>query len=294
LARPKPVRVTPHCLQSLTPVHLQSDSKVQLALGAASKRLDRLYVFPLSDAWPFLKKNITITSGTQIKLEGITFPFVDCVRHIYDTPALTVGAGVTVGIIDSGVGPHSDLIVAGGLNTVTGETPSDFGANDVHGHGTHVAGIVAARGDAPAGNRGIAPGVTLRSYRVFGKNAEGASNFSIAKAIDAAVADGCDLLNMSLGGGPQDPVVSEAISDARAAGVVVLAANGNDSREPVSFPAAFDMCLAVARAPGSRGSVHEVYDSKRLRSVDLGFCPIKTLGFRRRGLFSSRESTLIS
>ena len=48
------------------------------------------------------------------------------------------------------------------------------------------------------------------------------------------------------------------------------------------------------RAPGSRGSVHEVYDSKRPRSVDLGFCPIKTLGFRRRGLFGSRQSTLIS
>ena len=53
-------------------------------------------------------------------------------------------------------------------------------------------------------------------------------------------------------------------------------------------------CFQEWRAPGSRGSVHEVYDSKRPRSVDLGFCPIKTLGFRRRGLFGSRQSTLIS
>jgi subtilisin len=225
----------------------------QLAFGAASKRLERLYVLPVSGFWPFLKKNITIATGSQVRVEPITFPFVDCVRHFYDSPALTVGAGVTVGVVDSGVGPHPDLVVAGGLNTVTGENTTDFGSNGPAGHGTHVAGIIAAHGQASTGMRGVAPGVTLRSYRVFGKNAEGASNFSIAKAIDAAAADGCDLINMSLGGGPQDPLTSEAISDARAAGVVVLAANGNDDRQPVSFPAAFDLCLAVS-AMGRKGT----------------------------------------
>jgi subtilisin len=230
-----------------------SQGKVQLALGAASKSLDRLYVFPLSGAWPFLKKNITISTGSQVKIDPITFPFVDCVRHFYGSPALTVGEGVTVGVVDSGVGPHPDLIVAGGLNTVTGENPADFGNNGPEGHGTHVAGIIAARGETSTGMRGVAPGATLRSYRVFGKNSDGASNFAIAKAIDAAVAEGCDLINMSLGGGPEDPLTSEAISDARAAGVVVLAANGNDDREPVSFPAAFDLCLAVS-AMGRKGT----------------------------------------
>jgi subtilisin family serine protease len=225
----------------------------QLALGAASKRLDRLYVLPVSGSWPFMKKNITIASGTQVKVEPITFPFVDSVRHFYDTPGLAVGAGVTIGVVDSGAGPHPDLVVAGGLNTVTGENPTDFGNNGGEGHGTHVSGIIAARGEAPTGMRGIAPGVQLRSYRVFGQNAKGASNFSIAKAIDAAVAEGCDLINMSLGGGPDDPLTNEAISDARAAGVVVLAANGNDDRQPVSFPAAFDLCLAVS-AMGRKGT----------------------------------------
>jgi subtilisin len=230
-----------------------AQGRVQLALGAASKRLDRLYVFPVSGCWPFLRKNVTITTGSQVRMEPITFPFVDCVRHFYDTPALHVGTGVTVGVVDSGVGPHPDLLVAGGLNTVTGENPTAFGSNGPDGHGTHVAGIIAARGGAPTGMTGVTPGATLRSYRVFGKNAETASNFSIAKAIDAAVADGCDLINMSLGGGPQDPLTSEAIAEARAAGVVVLAANGNDGREPVSFPAAFDLCLAVS-AMGRKGT----------------------------------------
>jgi subtilisin len=233
-----------------------AQGKAQLSLGTASKRLDRLYVFPLSGSWPFLKKNITVATGAQVKVEPIAFPFVDCVRFFYDTPALTVGAGVTVGVIDSGAGPHPDLVVAGGLNTVTGENPTDFGNNGAEGHGTHVSGIIAARGASLTGMRGVAPGVTLRSYRVFGKDAEGASNFAIAKAIDAAVADGCDLLNMSLGGkpgGPLDPLTGEAISGARAAGVVVLAANGNDDRQKVTFPAAFDRCLAVS-AMGRKGT----------------------------------------
>jgi len=120
------------------------------------------------------------------------------VRTLYPGGTLQSGKGVTVGVIDSGVATnHPDLSVAGGQNTVPGEKPGDFGDNGTEGHGTHVAGIIAARGAL----KGVAPGVTLRSYRVFAKGGDNASNFAIAKAIDAGVADGCDLLNMSLGGG---------------------------------------------------------------------------------------------
>jgi subtilisin len=91
------------------------------------------------------------------------------------------------------------------------------------------------------------------SYRVFGAKGDGASNFAIAKAIDAAVADGCDVLNMSLGGGNPDPLTQDAIAAARAAGTIVLAANGNDNRAPVSFPASDDLCLAIS-AMGRKGT----------------------------------------
>src|SRR5262249_19413030 len=136
--------------------------------------------------------------------------------------------------------------------TVLGENPDEFGDNG-EGHGTHVAGIIAARGNAPTGIRGLAPKVTLRSYRVFGKNKPGASNFAIAKAIDRAAADGCDLINMSLGGGEPDIATQEAIADARARGVVVIAAAGNDDRSPVSFPATDSLALAVS-ATGRKGT----------------------------------------
>jgi subtilisin len=223
-----------------------------LALGAAKKKLERLYIFPQINFWGALKKNLTITSGKVFKLTAVDLGFTDALRFFYGNSPDQAGLGLTVGVIDTGIASHPDLVIAGGLNTVLGEKPEDFGDNG-EGHGTHVAGIIAARGLPPTGIRGLAPGVKLRSYRVFGKGQSGASNFAIAKAIDRAVADGCDLINMSLGGGAPDVVTQEAISDARAQGAVVIVAAGNDDRSPVSFPASDSLALAVS-AMGRKGT----------------------------------------
>jgi subtilisin family serine protease len=160
---------------------------------------------------------------------------------------------VTVGVGDTGVDTrHPDLVVAGGRNTVVGEKASDYGDNGEM-HGTHVAGIVCSRGTPPAGVRGIAPGVALRSYRVFGKGQQQASSYAIIKAIDAAIDDGCDLVNMSLGGGEADEATRAAIEDARMRGTLVVVAAGNGGREPVSFPASDALALAVS-AMGRTGT----------------------------------------
>jgi subtilisin len=229
-----------------------AQGRVAIALG--SKKAERVYVYPASGYWPALQSDVTLKTGTELKLQPIDTGYVDCVRFFYGEGDPTAGKGLTVGVIDSGVATdHPDLNVQGGQNTVPGEKPQDFGDNGTEGHGTHVAGIIAAHGTAPNGIRGVAPGVTLRSYRVFGQGADNASNYAIAKAIDAAVADGCDLLNMSLGGGPADTVTAEAIAAAYQAGVVIFAATGNDDRKPVSFPASNFMCQAVA-AMGRKGT----------------------------------------
>ncbi|MDX2032931.1 MAG: S8 family serine peptidase [Blastocatellia bacterium] len=229
-----------------------SKGEVSLALGAASRKLERLYAFPKLGFWGLLRKSVTISSGSQLSLRPLDLGFTDSKRFFYGDAPGGAGAGLKVGVIDTGIAAHPDLLIDGGVNTVVGENPNDFGDNG-EGHGTHVAGIIAARGSAPAGIRGIAPNVTLRSYRVFGKNNPGASNFAIAKAIDRAVADGCDLINMSLGGGAPDIATQEAIADARAQGVVVFAAAGNDGRQPVSFPALDSLALAVS-ALGRKGT----------------------------------------
>lgn len=65
--------------------------------------------------------------------------------------------------------------------------------------------------------------------------------------------DGCDIINLSLGGGPSDPATQSAIHDARQKGSLVVAATGNDDRSPVSFPAADPLCIAVS-ALGRKGT----------------------------------------
>ncbi|HSK71960.1 MAG TPA: S8 family serine peptidase, partial [Pyrinomonadaceae bacterium] len=118
----------------------------------------------------------------------------------------------------------------------------------------HVGGIIAAHGMPPTGIRGLAPACELFSFRVFGKKAKGASNFAIAKAIDRAVQMGCDLINMSLGGGDSDDATRAAMEDAQAQGTLVIVANGNDDRSPVSFPASFSPPGIAVSAMGRKGT----------------------------------------
>jgi hypothetical protein len=220
--------------------------QVTLEFPRSVKVLERVYVYPSHTGWPVLLQNWPLRAGT-IEVPAIVLDFADARARAYPKRAPRDGHGVTVGVIDTGVGPHAALTVAGGLNAVTGEDPADW--SDSHVHGTHVAGIIAANA---AGFLGVSPAVTLRAYRVFGKQAEGASSFAIAKAIDRAVADGCDLLNLSLGGGPNDPTTSEAIKAARAKGVVCVIASGNEGG-PVAWPARHPLAVSIS-AMGFQGA----------------------------------------
>ena len=226
--------------------------EVSLALGSATVKLQRLYVYPERDFWPALKKNLTVSDDTRIGLAPLSLGYVDCLRYFYGAASPKAGMGIKVGVVDTGIAEHADLDIDGGENTVVGEDKAEFGDNGL-GHGTHVAGIIAAHGQPPAGVRGLAPAVTLRSYRVFGRQSDSASNYAITKAIDHAVEDGCDLINLSLGGGPADEAIEAAIQYARSRGSLVIAAAGNEGRQPVSFPASYTLSLAVS-AMGRKGT----------------------------------------
>jgi subtilisin family serine protease len=226
--------------------------QVSLALGAGTKKIERLYLYAVSGFWNGLQQNITLKTGAKFQLRKIDLAYTDELKFLYPNVALADGTGVTVGVVDTGIANHPDLTIAGGQNTVQGEDPKDYGDNG-EGHGTHVGGIIAGRGTPPNGVRGMAPSVKLRSYRVFGKGAKGATNYAIAKGVDAAMQDQCDLINMSLGGGAPDEATKAAIADARAAGSLVIVAAGNDGRQPVSFPASDPLSMAVS-ALGRKGT----------------------------------------
>lgn len=228
---------------------------VDLALGAMSKKLDRLYIYPKKGFWTRVDQSVTVKSGDEIAVQSIDLSFVDSLRHFYGNAPDNAGDQVKVGVVDTGIAlDHPDLTVVGGENTVLGETSTDFGDNGGEGHGTHCAGIIAAHGMPPTGIRGFAPKASLFSFRVFGKNADGASNFAIAKAIDRAVQMGCDVISMSLGGGDADDATRAAMEDAAAQGCLTIVAAGNDDRSPVSFPASFSPPAIAVSAMGRKGT----------------------------------------
>jgi len=225
-----------------------TDTSGHVVLKLSQVEAERIYVYPEHSYWGSLQTNVKMGSTVTIALLPIAIAYKDSLRYFYPTPNWPpINRKVRVGVIDTGIGPHKDLRVAGGQNLVRGENKADYHDNG-EGHGTHVAGIIAADGIFP----GLAAGVELMSYRVFQKG-RGASNFDIIKALDQAIKDQCDLINMSFGEPSDDEALSSYIRDAYKAGILCFAANGNDDRGNVSFPAAYSLSIAVS-AMGRKGT----------------------------------------
>jgi subtilisin len=214
-----------------------------LNLGGAKKKVEVLMIYPKHSHWGLCKKDFFLTNNATFEVKDIDLKYEDGLMYFGKSNG-NRGTGVNVAIIDTGVGPNSDVVVTGGENT-TGEDEKAYDDNGMF-HGTHVAGIIACK------KRGVAPNCNIYSYRVFRKGDEQASNYAISKAIDRAVQHGCQLINMSLGGGDPDEATKAAIEDARAKGSLVIVAAGNDGGK-VSFPASYQMAVAVS-ALGRKGT----------------------------------------
>ncbi|MDQ1262104.1 MAG: hypothetical protein QG575_1285 [Euryarchaeota archaeon] len=139
------------------------------------------------------------------------------------------GQGITVAVLDSGIDKnHPDLIgkVVAEKNFLADEITAD----DLLGHGTMVAGIIAGSGVASNGSyKGIAPGAKLISVKVIDGKGDGKVSDIIA-GIEWAVYNGADVLSLSLGGinlGETNPPITMAADNAASAGVVVCVAAGN-------------------------------------------------------------------
>lgn len=123
------------------------------------------------------------------------------------------GANVKVGVLDTGIAAsHSDLNVVGGASFVSGESYN----TDGNGHGTHVAGTVAAL-DNSIGVLGVAPNVSLYAIKVL--NSSGSGTYSaIVSGIEWATANNLDVINMSLGGPSGSTALKQAVDKAYASG----------------------------------------------------------------------------
>jgi len=150
------------------------------------------------------------------------------------------GRGVKVAVIDSGIDKnHPDLVgkVVAEKNFLSDEITAD----DLLGHGTMVAGIIAGTGAASGGEyRGIAPGADLISVKVIDGQGDGKVSDIIA-GIEWAIYSGADVLSLSLGGinlGETNPPITMAADNAAAAGVVVCVAAGNRNNSDTQGTAA--------------------------------------------------------
>lgn len=172
------------------------------------------------------------------------------------------GAGVKVGLVDTGIDrTHPDLAgnIAAGASFVAREP--NF--QDQAGHGSHVAGIVAAI-DNSSGVVGVAPSARLYIAKALDRRGQGYLSDIIA-AIEWSVDQDVDLLNMSLGTTADLPLLHEAITEAYNAGITIVAAAGNDGG-PVSYPAAYEEVIGVGMVDED-GSVHR--RSSRGPELDL-------------------------
>ncbi len=159
----------------------------------------------------------------------------------------STGAGVTVAVIDTGVdAKHPDLAgnVLSGYDAIANRAGT---STDSNGHGTHVAGTIAAVTGNNAGISAIAPDTRILPIKALGPT--GSGNMSdAAEGIIWATDHGAQVINMSLGTTSKVAAVTNAIAYARSKGVTVVAAAGNSrqSGSPVSYPAADAGVIAVA------------------------------------------------
>jgi len=156
------------------------------------------------------------------------------------------GKGIKIAVIDTGISPHEDLVVAGGASFVAYTTSYD----DDNGHGQHVAGIIGAEKNNNIGTVGVAPDADVFAVKVLDKNGSGYLS-DIIKGIDWSITNKMDIINLSLGAPNESLALKQAVDKAYSQGILVVAAAGNNgnpdgSGDTVNYPARYDSTIAVA------------------------------------------------
>ncbi|MEC1751354.1 S8 family peptidase [Bacillus mojavensis] len=151
------------------------------------------------------------------------------------------GKNVKIAVIDSGISPHDDLSISGGYSAVS--YTSSY--KDDNGHGTHVAGIIGAKHNG-YGIDGVAPEAQIYAIKALDQNGSGDLQ-GLLKGIDWSIANGMDIVNMSLGTSSDSQILHDAMDKAYEKGVLLVAASGNDGNgKPVNYPAAYSSVVAVS------------------------------------------------
>ena len=204
----------------------------------------------------------------------------------------STGAGAIVAILDTGADfSHRDLdgafwtnpaeIAGNGVDDDRNGFVDDIHGADVvnddgdpaddEGHGTHVAGIVAARAGNAEGGAGLAPDAQLMIVKVLDDRRSGTAS-GLAEGIRYAVAHGARIINTSVNGEGTSRPLQEAIRAAGAAGALVVASAGNDGRSidlAPSYPASYTDPSIVSVSSTGLGGALSSFSNRGLVSVDV-------------------------
>ena len=162
---------------------------------------------------------------------------------------IPTGSGVKIGVIDTGCQSHKDLRhsivrqIALEIDSETGTADS----RDRNGHGTFVCGIISAKGGV-AGVNGVAPDSKIVSIKATDEN--GITNYNlITQGIYCAVLEGCDIINISIGGDNYNKKLHDAIIYAYDRNIPIVCAAGNDGHflnmNLIDYPAKYKQTIAI-------------------------------------------------
>ncbi|BCJ54030.1 type VII secretion-associated serine protease [Actinoplanes sp. NBRC 14428] len=240
---------------------------------------------------------LTICAG----MSPITPAYADSIRkeqwhleslNVVEAHRISTGKGVTVAVIDSGVSKHPDLsgrVIRGTDFVQKGQN----GQTDNTGHGTGMAGLIAAHGRSDRGALGIAPDARILPIRVFDAKPRDAE---IGLAISYAVTHGAKVINLSVGGGV-DPETISAVRAAADADVVVVAAAGNKPQDAgVTAPAFLDSIVAVGATDrsGRKAAVSVTGPALDLMAPGVDIESTSRNGRYRAGTGTSDSAAIVS
>lgn len=195
------------------------------------------------------------------------------------------GKGITVAVLDTGCDTsHPDLAgqIIGGRNFTTDDDGDVRNITDYHGHGTHVAGTIAANGRGN-GVMGIAPEAKLLILKVLGSGKKATGRYEwMTKAIQYAIKQKVDVISMSLGGPSKNQALHNAIKNAVKQNILVVCAAGNEGdgdgkTNEWTYPGAYNEVIAVGAVGMNRNATRFTNSNNEVDLVAPGEKVLSTI-----------------
>lgn len=200
------------------------------------------------------------------------------------------GKNVKVAILDTGISPHSDLKIAGGISAV------DYTAEytDDNGHGTFVAGIIGAL-DNGKGLIGEAPDAELYAVKILDQKGSGTTE-DLAKGLNWAIQQNIDILNMSISFPDESPAVEQMLQSAHDKGILMIAAAGNHgtadaSTDTVEYPARSTQVMGIMTVDSQ---LERAAFSASGSEADVAAPGVSIISTANNGKYELRDGTSVS